>query len=120
MRGSTRKRGTTWTAYWDSTTETGDRKQKSKGGFQRQKDAEAFLDDVLVQVRGGTYQEPSKQTLLEFMRDEWLPAISGTVKRGTAYTYGALIRQYIEQSELGQIPLMNVGPRAHQQAVRAA
>src|SRR5438046_2117391 len=40
MRGSTRKRGKTWTAYWDATDpETGRRRQRSKGSFATQKAA---------------------------------------------------------------------------------
>ena len=39
MRGSTRKRGRTWTAYWDldADPQSGQRRQKSKGGFTTRK-----------------------------------------------------------------------------------
>ena len=40
MRGFVRKRGKTWTAYWETKDfETGRRRQKSKGGYRTQKDA---------------------------------------------------------------------------------
>jgi hypothetical protein len=79
MRGSTRKRGSTWTAYWDlpPDVETGDRRQKSKGGFRRQKDAERFLATVVTSVHEGTYSEPSKAPLAAYMATEWLPAVRG-------------------------------------------
>jgi hypothetical protein len=39
MRGSTRKRGRSWTAYWDAyDAETGGSRQRTKGGFRTQKD----------------------------------------------------------------------------------
>lgn len=106
MRGSTRKRGTTWTCYWDVINpSTGDRQQKSKGGFTRQKDAEAYLDTVLVTVRDGTYVEPSKQSLSAFMVEEWLPAIAGTVRPATLDQYRSVTRRYIEPRTIGTIPL---------------
>ena len=59
MRGSTRKRGATWTAYWDGPADprTGRRRQRSRGGFTRQKDAEAFLTTTISKVNAGTYVE---------------------------------------------------------------
>jgi len=55
MRGSTRKRGGTWTAYWDGPAdpETSNRKQRSKGGFRTQKAAQAHLATVIVQTNEG-------------------------------------------------------------------
>ena len=65
MKGSTRKRGKTWTAYWDTAgpIETGARKQKTHRRFRTQKDAQRHLATVIVQVGEGTYIEPSKQPL---------------------------------------------------------
>ena len=60
MRGSTRKRGDSWTAYWDLAADprTGRRRQASKGGFRTQKEAQRHLATVVVQVADGTYIEP--------------------------------------------------------------
>lgn len=67
MRGSTRKRGASWTAYWDSyDVETGGRKQKSKGGFRTQKEAQTHLATVITQTVQGSYVEPSKVALARF------------------------------------------------------
>jgi hypothetical protein len=68
MRGSTRKRGSTWTAYWDAyDAESGRRGQKSKGGFRTQKDAQRHLATVITQVSEGTYVEPSKEPLARYL-----------------------------------------------------
>ena len=82
MRGSTRKRANTWTAYWDLSADmqSGGRRQKSKGGFRTQKEAQRHLASVVVAVGEGTYVEPSRQPLARFLLDEWLPGISSTVR----------------------------------------
>ncbi|MGO8907056.1 MAG: Arm DNA-binding domain-containing protein [Solirubrobacteraceae bacterium] len=81
MRGSTRKRGTTWTALWDAyDPTTGSRRQRSKGGFRTQKEAQTHLATVITATAAGEYVEPSKQLLGRFLQDEWLPAIRSTVR----------------------------------------
>jgi integrase len=107
MRGSTRKRGNTWTAYWDGPPDpqTSQRKQKSKGGFKRQKDAQKFLSDTIRAVNEGTYVEPSKQPLGRFLLDEWLPAISATVRPNTYTTYERLTGRHIVGRDIGGTPL---------------
>jgi hypothetical protein len=48
VKGSTIKRGSTWTAYWSTVNPaTGGRRQHSKGGFVRQKDARTYLNEIL-------------------------------------------------------------------------
>ena len=106
MRGSTRKRGKSWTAYWGAfDAATGGRKQKSKGGFERQKDAQAHLDEVVPQVKAGTYTEPSKVPFGRYLRDEWLPAVSGTVRPLSHARYSAVVNTYIAPREVGGVPL---------------
>ena len=106
MRGSTRKRGATWTAYWDLPGDpaTGKRRQASRGGFKRQKDAEAFLSTTITAVNSGIYVEPSKQALAAFMRDEWLPAITATVRPSTVATYRQACAR-VARSDIGAVPL---------------
>ena len=111
MRGFTRKRGGTWTAYWDACdAETGGRRQKSKGGFARQKDAQAHLDEVVPQVKAGTYSEPSKEPLGRFLVDEWLPAIAGTVRPLTHDNYTKIVNRYVTRRDIGSVPLRNLSP----------
>lgn len=76
QRGSLRKRGETWTAYWWTTGPEGARRQRSKGGFRTKRDAQAHLTSVLSAVQTGTYSEPRKMILATFLRDEWLPTLT--------------------------------------------
>jgi integrase len=106
MRGSTRKRGSTWTALWDAyDPTTGSRRQKSKGGFRTQKEAQTHLASVITQVHEGTYIEPSKQPLARFLVDEWLPAISSTVRPLTLARYTGIVRTCVAKRNIGGVPL---------------
>lgn len=107
MRGSTRKRGSTWTALWDGPVdiETGKRQQKSKGGFTTRKDAQRFLATVITATAEGTYAEPSKQPLGRFLLDEWVPSIGATVRPGTRARYAWICDRYIARRDLGAVPL---------------
>lgn len=107
MRGSTRKRGSTWTVYWDAPAdiESGKRQQKSQGGFRTQKDAQRHLATVVSQVGDGTYVEPSKQPLGRFLRDEWLPGIGGTLRPLSRHRYERIVDVYVVKREVGAVPL---------------
>lgn len=113
MRGSTRKRGSTWTAYWDiqQTDEDGRvvRRQKSKGGFQRQKDAQRFLNETIPAAQDGTYIEPSREPLAAFLRS-WVRAIRPNVKPLTARRYEQTIEGQIAPRPIGHVPLRQLGP----------
>ena len=68
MRGHVHKRGTTWTVVYDEGhDENGRRRQRSKGGFATRRDAQRFLTDVLSRLGDGSYAQPSKVTLAEFL-----------------------------------------------------
>lgn len=106
MRGSTRKRRSTWTAYWDAyDPETGGRRQKSKGGFRTQKEAQRHLATVITATAAGEYVEPSKQPFARFLLDEWLPAIGGTVRPLTHTRYGEIVRNHVVKRDIGSVPL---------------
>jgi integrase len=107
MRGSTRKRGSTWTAIWDAPPDpiTGERRQRTKGGFPTQKAARAFLNEVLVSVADGSYSEPSKRPLARFLLDEWLPARRGQLRPLTASAYESAIRNHVASRDIGAMPL---------------
>lgn len=110
MRGSTRKRGKSWTAYWDSQAkvEGGTRSQKSKGGFRTQKDAQRFLNDTLPKVEAGTYVEPSTESLTVFLR-AWLAAQT-SVKPLTVNRYRQTIEGQIVPRAIGSLPLRQISP----------
>ena len=109
MRGSTRKRGRTWTALWDSYDyKTGNREQKSKGGFRTQKEAQAHLTTVLAQVQAGGYIEPSKEPFARYLEGTWLPAIRSTVRPLTHTSYRRVVAVHIARRDIGGKPLRNL------------
>jgi integrase len=108
MRGHVYKRGTTWTVVCDEGhDEHGRRRQRSKGGFATRRDAQRFLTDVLARLGDGSYAQPSKLTLAEFLEGEWLPAVEGTLRPLSVQTYAALIRGHMVP-RLGSLRLQAV------------
>jgi integrase len=95
MRGATVKRGKTWSAVYDETTPDGKRKQRWKGGFPTQKEAQAYLHSVLPKIGDGTYVAPSELTLGQYLVDEWLPAIAGTIRPLSLTSYTSVIKHRI-------------------------
>ncbi|HSZ70211.1 MAG TPA: tyrosine-type recombinase/integrase [Solirubrobacteraceae bacterium] len=105
MRGSTRKRGSSWTAYWDDyDVATGERRQRSRGGFATRRDAQRHLAGVVVAVNEGSYSEPSKQPLGRFLVEEWLPAVKSTVRPLTYTNYAARVRS-VTKYPIAAVPL---------------
>jgi hypothetical protein len=101
MRGSTRKRGATWTAYWSTVDPaTGDRRQHSKGGFRTQKLAESHLNAVLAAVDAGSWSTPSKLTVAEFVEKKWVPGLElavlgGSLKPTTLAFYRDIAKRHV-------------------------
>lgn len=93
MKGSTKKRGSTWTAYWWVREPNGTRGPRSKGGLRTQRDARAHLNDVLAKVQDGSYSEPKRITLAQYLENELLPTLS---KRATTIAqYEMVCRQWV-------------------------
>jgi integrase len=108
MRGSIDKRGSTWTVRYDEGyDESGNRRQRSKGGFKTRREAERFLTRTLEGLETGTYATPAKTTLGEFLIGEWLPAIPGTLRPLSLTKYQSTIRTYIVP-RLGQVRLQTL------------
>lgn len=83
MRGSIVKRGSTWSiVYRAIDPETGRPKQTWRGGFRTKKDAERALHEIVGQIDSGTYTKPVRQTVHQYLRDDWLPFIAEQVAAG--------------------------------------
>jgi integrase len=96
MRGHVRKRGKTWCVVYDEgRDEDGKRVQRWKGGFATSKEAQAALTLVLTGLGDGSYVQPSKVTLREYLEQEWLPAIARTVRPLTLTQYESVTRRRI-------------------------
>ena len=96
MRGrELRKRGTNRAYVLDiGRSENGKRKQKWVGGYKTRRDAQAALNETIGRLNQGTFVEPSKQTVTEYLR-EWLPTIEATVKATTWHSYVATIEDHV-------------------------
>jgi hypothetical protein len=87
MRGSVRKRGSTYTYILDMPPDpvTGKRRQKTKGGFRTKRECQAALNEAIMAVQTGTYVEASRRTVRSFLLDEWLPDREPPKLRPTTY-----------------------------------
>ena len=113
MRGSVKKRGSSWTAIWDVPNDTGVRRQKSKGGFPTKSSAELFLAKTIHEISVGTWIEPHKATVGEWL-DVWLKQYARLRVRESSLRRYAYAVQKTKQ-EIGSIHLLKItGPRIQQ------
>lgn len=71
MQGGVRKRGTTWSYYFDLGKIDGKRKKKEKGGFRTKKEAEQALTAAMNEYNNaGTVFEASNITVSDYL-DQW-------------------------------------------------
>lgn len=110
MRGHVRKRGNSWSVVVDvGRDENGKRRQKWSSGYPRRKDAERALSEQLARLDSGTYIDPSKLTVGDYLTTEWLPAVSGTLRPLSATRYESVIRLYITPN-VGHVRLQSLSP----------
>lgn len=97
MNGSTRKRGSTWTAYWSTCDPaTGKRRQHSKGGFRIKADAEGYLNNVLARVADGSWADDKALTVKALLEEFWLPAQrSRDLRPATLVQYAKVVDAWI-------------------------
>jgi integrase len=82
-------------------SETEERRRETKAGFRTRKEAQAAMSKVLVSVEEHSYVTPTKLTVREYLRKEWLPAIEATI-RATTY------RSYVQHVDCHICP--HIGP----------
>ncbi len=71
MQGGTRKRGSTWSYYFDMGKVDGKRQKKEKGGFATRKEAEAALARAIHEYNtAGLVFEPSEITVSDYL-EQW-------------------------------------------------
>jgi integrase len=110
VRGHVRKRGRKWSIVLDvGTDEHGKRKQRWHSGFERRRDAERALADLLAKQQRGEYVEPSRLSVGGFLEEEWLPSIRPSVREGTFESYSRNVRVHIV-SQLGDVPIQQLPP----------
>ena len=92
-------------------TETEERRRAIKGGFATRKECETALAKILAALEAQTFTPPTKVTVKQFLRDEWLPTVKGSL-RPTAYaSYAMLTREHI-LPRLGALQLQKLSPAA--------
>ena len=115
MRGHLRKRGErSWSVVVDIGHDltTGKRRQKWIGVKGTKRDAERKLPEVIRGLDVGSYVEPSRFTLGDYL-DQWLADyVETSVRPRTAAGYRGLVG--VVQKSLGQVRLTELSPQAVQ------
>ncbi len=111
MRGTLRKRGTTWTLQY-SVADTrpgreGKRRHVTRGGFRTKKDAAAALAEALATVDEREHVEPSRELVNDYLT-AWAGSLSGR-KPATVKHHQRMVAYYLVP-ELGGIRLRDLSP----------
>jgi integrase len=123
MKGFTRKRGSTFTAYWHVTEpSTGTRRQHSKGGFRTKRAAQSYLNGIVGKVEDGTWRPDQRLTVAQLLHDHWLPAQKAReLRAATISQYQGVIDNWIVP-RLGGLKVGSLTPRTvveYQRAMRS-
>lgn len=86
--------------------ETRERRQRWLEGHKRREDAKFKLHEVLGDLTRGSYVQPSKQTVAEFLA-EWFAAVEHTLSAPTFASYKAMIERYV-LPRLGSVALRDL------------
>ncbi|MBD8033040.1 tyrosine-type recombinase/integrase [Solibacillus sp. A46] len=111
MQGSVKKRGNTDQYVVDIGRDpfTGKRKQKTKGGFKRKKDAQAALNKVLQEIDAQGYVEPSKEIFASFIESWFKSHFEKRIKETTASNAQSLINKHlIRENPFANKPLSKI------------
>ncbi len=111
MRGSVKKRGSTYSIIFDLgiSPETGKRQQKWVGGFKSKKDAERALTEKLQLINTNRYFEPKRISFAGFL-DEWVEIYCRPkLAPKTLESYQSIMRLYFKP-QLGDIEISRVSP----------
>ncbi|SFM43927.1 tyrosine-type recombinase/integrase [Salibacterium qingdaonense] len=104
MRGHIRKRGNKYAIVVDvGYDDRGKRKQKWFSGYSNKTDAEKDLPGIVAKLQEGSFIEPTKATVSEFL-NEWLKIRQSDLSSNTYDSYCRQVQNHIIPS-IGQIPL---------------
>lgn len=97
MRGHIRKRGSTWSIVYDERPdpETGERRQRERGGYQSHDEAATALAEAIAAVKTGGYVRPDEVTVATFLRDWLRRKAEDDVKQTTAASYRSKIETHL-------------------------
>ena len=108
MRGSVVKRGDGYSVVVELERDpiTGKRRQRWSSGYRTKRDAERGLSEIVASLHAGTYVEPTRQTVREYLKD-WLAAIEPTIRPSTHYSYDRNLQLHV-LPRLGAVDLRRV------------
>lgn len=97
MTGGTRKRGATWSYYFDLGSVDGKRQKKEKGGFKTKKEADAALAKAVNEYnQAGQVFEPSEITVADYL-DFWFDNFCKmNLKYNTQVGYVQIIENHLK------------------------
>jgi integrase len=99
------KQTTRWYVVFDvGRTSSGKRKQKWHGGFLTRKEAEVARAKLVVDVHDGSYVEPTKVTVEDWIIQRWIPSMKTQLKASTFDSYQRNLNNHVIPT-LGQLPL---------------
>lgn len=75
--------------------QAGKRRQKWHGAFRTRKQAEVARAKIVGELHAGTYSEPSRLTLSEWVTEQWLPTIKSQLKPSTFDSYRRNIELHV-------------------------
>jgi integrase len=111
MRGHIRNRGASWAIVYDLPRDpsTGKRRKKWQGGFRTRRDAQRALADVLASLDRGTFVEPTKLTVGEYLVGTWLPAVSHRLRPSTLVGYQIVVEKQLVP-RIGPLAMQRITP----------
>jgi len=71
----------------ESLTETEERRRETKSGFATQKECQAAMNKLLVAVEQHNYSAPTRASVKDYLKKEWLPAVKATIRPSTYNSY---------------------------------
>ena len=83
------------------------RRQEFHTGYASKREAEEELAKALASITYGTYTQPSKMLLGEFLKNDWLPAIESTIRPTTFLSYRGHVECHLVPA-LGRVPLQQL------------
>ena len=117
MKGGTRKRGKTWSYYFDAAQTDGKRKKIEKGGFRTKKEAEAALAKALTEYgSSGEVFSPTKIGVGDHL-DFWMKQYCEmNLSDKTIETYKSIIKNHLKP-RFGSHYLASVRPAMVQEFI---
>lgn len=119
MKGGTRKRGKTWSYYFDAGTVAGKRNKIERGGFRTKKDAEKALNEALSDFnKSGRAFTPSNMVLSDYL-DLWLKEYAKINVRAQTYRNYSYFIDDIKRAKIGSMRLSDIRPSTVQAYVNS-